>query len=176
MTTNYLPFKLIFSVIFLFLSLTFRLTPAKTSDPRKAQKMDNVNPYDVFCSYSWRDRAAVEAVAQALQRRGLKVFLDRWYLVPGRPWPQALEEILASCRAVAVFVGPQGLGDWQQREAYLALNRKDITAVIPVLLPGADPALGFLSLHTWVDLRQGLDDPLSLAILHKAIRGEPPGI
>ena len=76
---------------------------------------------------------------------------------------------------MAVFVGPQGLGDWQQREAYLALNRKDSTAVIPVLLPGADPALGFLSLHTWVDLRQGLDDPLSLEILHEAIRGEPPG-
>ena len=137
--------------------------------------MDNVTPYDVFCSYSWRDRTAVEAVAQALQRQGLKVFLDRWYLVPGRAWPRALEEILASCRAVAVFVGPQGLGDWQQREAYLALNRKDTTPVIPVLLPGADPALGFLSLHTWVDLRPGLDDPLSLEILHQAIRGEPPG-
>ena len=87
--------------------------------------MGDMNPYDVFCSYSWRERTAVEAVAQVLQRRGLRVFLDRWYLMPGRPWPQALEEILASCRAVAVFVGPQALGPWQLREAYLALNRKD---------------------------------------------------
>ena len=82
------------------------------------------DPYDVFFSYHWRDHAAVEAVAQALHRQGLKVFLDRWYLVPGRSWPQALEEALTSCRAVAVFVGPEGLGPWQQRENYLALSRR----------------------------------------------------
>ena len=42
-----------------------------------------VNPatsFDVFFSYHWRDHAPVEAVARALTERGLRVFLDRWYL------------------------------------------------------------------------------------------------
>jgi WD40 repeat protein len=139
---------------------------------------DPITRYDGFLSYNWRDHAAVETVAHALRNRGLTVFLDRWYLVPGRPWHQALEEILGTCRAVAVFLGPYGMGPWQQREKGLALNRqaRDLTfPVIPVLLPGADPALGFLSLNTWVDLRTGLDNPLLLSVLTAAMRGDPPG-
>ena len=57
---------------------------------------DTVPTYDVFLSYNWREHAAVEAIARALRDRELRVFLDRWYLVPGRPWPQALEGSLDS--------------------------------------------------------------------------------
>jgi hypothetical protein len=137
-----------------------------------------VAQHDVFLSYHWRDHGAVEAVARQLRQDGLTVFLDRWYLVPGRPWPQALEAVLHACHAVAVFLGPHGMGPWRQREKDLALDRQahDPTfPVIPVLLPSADPALGFLGLNTWVDLRARLDDPRSLAVLVAAVRGEAPG-
>jgi hypothetical protein len=79
----------------------------------------------------------------------------------GRPWPEALEQVLGTCRAAAVFVGPGEMGPWQQREKYLALERqaRDGTfPVIPVLLPRADPVLGFLGQNTWVDLRERPDD------------------
>ncbi len=100
---------------------------------------------DVFLSYNWRDRTAVEVVARALEGRGVSVFLDRWYLTPGRPWQEILEEKTTTCGAVAVFVGPEGLGRWQQREKELALDRQTRDAafrVIPVLLPGAEPVAG----------------------------------
>ena len=134
--------------------------------------------FDVFLSYHWRDHARVEAVAHWLRDNGLKVFLDRWYLAAGRPWPQALEQALGTCRAAAVFVGPGEMGPWQQREKYLALERQGRDAgfpVIPVLLPQADPVLGFLGQNTWVDLRERPDDPARLALLLAAIRGERPG-
>jgi hypothetical protein len=70
------------------------------------------------------------------------------------------------------------MGPWQQREAYLALERQGREArfpVIPVLLPGAEPALGFLGQQTWVDLRTAPGDSVLLEILAGAIRGEPPG-
>src|SRR5215831_15307920 len=107
----------------------------------------------VFLSYHWQDRATVEAVARGLQQRGTRLFLDRWYLVGGQPWQSTLQGILGSCQAVAVFIGPQGLGSWQQRESELALDRQAHERgfpVIPVLLPGAEPPLGFLKLNTWV--------------------------
>jgi hypothetical protein len=134
--------------------------------------------YDAFLSYHWRDHTVVESIARRLQDQGVTVFLDRWYLVPGRPWPQALEDVLHDCRAVVVFLGPNSMGPWQQREINLALDRQARNPsfpVIPVLLPNADPALGFLGLNTWVDLRAGLEEPLSLAVLTAAVRGEPPG-
>ncbi len=134
--------------------------------------------FDVFLSYHWRDREPVERIARSLRDQGLKPFLDRWYLVPGRPWPQVLEQTLVSCRAVAVCIGPGDMGPWQTRESNFALDRQGRNAdfpVIPVLLPGSDPVLGFLSQNTWVDLRQGTDDPGLLSLLAGAIRGEAPG-
>ena len=136
------------------------------------------NQFDVFLSYHWRDREPVERIARALRDQGLKPFLDRWYLVPGKPWPQALEEALASCHAVAICIGPGDMGPWQTRESNFALERqgrKTDFPVIPVLLPGSDPVLGFLGQNTWVDLRQDTANPGLLSMLAGAIRGEAPG-
>jgi tetratricopeptide (TPR) repeat protein/energy-coupling factor transporter ATP-binding protein EcfA2 len=140
-----------------------------------------MSSFDVFLSYHWRDHAQVEALAQRLRGASVHPFLDRWYLAPGTNWVSALETTLANCKAVAVCVGAE-MGPWQQREQYSALDRQ-VTAersgglfpVIPVLLPGSEPPLGFLHQHTWVDLRQSLDDPVRFEILVKAIRGEAPG-
>jgi len=135
--------------------------------------------YDVFLSYNSRDGAVVEALAQRLRAAGLMPFLDRWYLTPGRLWPQELEQTLGRSRACAVLLGPHGLGAWQMREMYAALDRQarePAFPVIPVLLPnwsGFVPT--FLNLNTWVDLRQGADDHAALYRLQQAIRGEPPG-
>jgi hypothetical protein len=139
--------------------------------------MNATAEFDVFLSYNTLNHMAVERLAGALKERSLTVFLDRWELVPGRSWPDALERHLGRCRSAAVVLGPAGMGPWQQREHYLALDRqaRDTSfAVIPVLLPNADLALGFLALHTWVDLRGGIDDAQTLDLLAAAIRGEPP--
>jgi Novel STAND NTPase 1/TIR domain/FHA domain len=133
--------------------------------------------YDLFVSYHWRDREAVEMVARELRDRGLKIFLDRWYLVPGQSWIAALEKVLGECTAAAVFLGPFGMGRWQQREMERALDRQAQDGrfpVIPILLAGSDPALGFLGLNTWVDLRQG-STPDMIEVLVRAARGQPPG-
>jgi energy-coupling factor transporter ATP-binding protein EcfA2 len=133
--------------------------------------------FDVFFSYSTRDHAAVERVARSLHERGIRVFLDRWYLAAGQPWPQALEQTLAACNALAVFVGADGLGPWQQRERDHALDRQGREPgfpVIPVLLSRADPALGFLKLNTWVDLSAGVTDE-AVGILTAAIRRQAHG-
>ena len=65
------------------------------------------------------------------------------------------------CRAVAVFLGADGLGPWQQRERDLALDRQGREPgfpVIPVLLTRSRSGLGFLKLNTWVDLSAGVAD------------------
>lgn len=102
--------------------------------------------HDVFFSYHGPDREAVTAVAHALRKERIRVFLDQWYLVPGRLWPQELERIIGSCRSMAIFVGPNGLGPWQQREKALALSRhahQPEFPIIVVLLPSAESPPGF---------------------------------
>jgi hypothetical protein len=134
---------------------------------------------DIFLSYNSTDHSRVEDIARRLRDKGLEPFLDRWYLPPGMRWRSTLEETLSSCKAVAIFVGSSEMGSWQQREVDVALDlqsRSPNLPVIPVLLPGCEPPLGFLRQLTWVDLRsQPLDLDRGIAILLKAARGEPPG-
>jgi WD40 repeat protein len=133
--------------------------------------------YDLFLSYNSADHGIVGNIARRLRDAGLKPFLDRWYLAPGVRWRPQLEQILSSCKAVAIFVGPDEMGSWQQREVDVALDLQSKTPnfpVIPVLLPGCEPPLGFLRQLTWVDLRsQVLEE--GIPILAKAARGKPPG-
>lgn len=140
--------------------------------------------YDVFLSHNSTDREAVEIIARRLREEAQLVpFLDRWHLVPGEPWQEALEEALDVSRTCAVFLGPAGLGTWENEEMRAAL---DIRAgrpgyrVISVLLPGARfPKQGrlprFLARLTWVDFRPGLDDARALHELASGIQGVAPG-
>src|SRR6201987_4471921 len=134
--------------------------------------------YDVFLSYNSADHDVEEDIARKLRDDGLEPFLDRWYLAPGARWRSKLEDTLSSCRAVAIFVGSGEMGSWQQREVDVALdlqNRSPNLPVIPVLLPGCEPPVGFLRQLTWVDLRTQTQG-LGIAILARAARGEAPGL
>ena len=134
---------------------------------------------DLFLSYHSPDHGLVHTIRELLEARGIATFLDRENLVAGLPWPHALEEALRSVRAVAVFIGPDGLGLWQKREMGFALDRQvqeekagRAFPVIPVLLPGADATPGFLFLNTWVDLRRDFTAPEALDALALAVRDE----
>src|SRR5271165_3487185 len=110
--------------------------------------------YDLFLSYNSTDHVAVKDIADRLREVGLEPFLDRWYLVPGMRWRPELEKALGSCKAVAIFVGKDQMGPWQQREVDVALDlqaKNPDLPVIPVLLPDSEPPLGFLHQLTWVD-------------------------
>jgi WD40 repeat protein len=137
--------------------------------------------YDVFLSYSRADAAAAETLRERLAQIGLRPFLDRNGLPAGQPWQPWLEQIVGSCRAQVVLLGPAGVGSWQHREIQLGLDRQagSQTAsfpVLPILLPGlhdSDVPLGrFLGLNTWIDLRQGLDDPEGLQRLLAGVQGK----
>lgn len=137
--------------------------------------MPTPSAYDAFLSYNSLDHVVVERVAKELGARQCKCFVDRWYLQPGRDWVEALERALSSSRSVAMFIGPHEMGRWQQRERAWALDqlagRSDFP-VIPVLLPGCKPPLGFVKQLMWIDLRNDPTDTSQLDALAAAIRGE----
>ncbi|MEA2603262.1 MAG: hypothetical protein QOF89_4254 [Acidobacteriota bacterium] len=136
--------------------------------------------YDVFLSHASPDKPAVEELARRLKHRKLKPFLDKWHLVPGEPWQEALEEALKRSRTFVVFLGPSGIRPWQNEEMRTALAtraRDKNRRVIPVLLPDAlmpEDLPPFLARLTWVDFRGGLDDPQALHRLVCGIKGIPP--
>ena len=136
--------------------------------------------YDVFLSYSQVDKPAVETLARRLRDEDeLRVFFDRWELVPGTHWQSALEEALRASRVCVVFIGSGSLGPWPSEEMRVALSQRvaaEPKRVIPVLLPGAEKEAvpGFLQQRTWVDFRAGLEDEVAYQRLVAGIQGVAP--
>ena len=117
--------------------------------------------YDAFLSYNSLDRAVVEELAARLRAKGLKLFLEVWELLPGREFQPGLARGLMESTTCVAFLGPNGVGPWQDQEIQVAIDRrvrdKDFH-VIPVLLPGAErprrkkvAQLEFLINASWVE-------------------------
>jgi hypothetical protein len=125
--------------------------------------------YDVFLCYNSQDRSAVKAIDKRLKEQGILPWLDEWELRPGLPWQKALEEQIENIKAAAVFIGPDGMGPWQEREQDTFLRQfvKRECPVIPVILQGCKKAPklpAFLEGMTWVDFRKKAPDPLDQLI------------
>jgi hypothetical protein len=133
--------------------------------------------YDVFICHSSRDKQYVITIAEKLKERGILPWLDIWEIRPGTRWQRELQKNLKSIKSVAVFVGPQGAGPWQELEVESILQQfaRRKCPIIPVVLEGRQgrPRLpAFLDLWHMVDMRQRDPDPFEQLIW--GITGEKP--
>lgn len=120
-------------------------------------KKEKAGKFDVFLCHNSQDKPEVMRVGRRLKDRGILPWLDEWNVRPGFSWLKAMETQINNINSVAVFVGKNDFGPWQQREIYAFLQQfvKRDCPVIPVILPGCEqppdlpPLLGDLR---WVDL------------------------
>jgi hypothetical protein len=137
---------------------------------------EEVEEYDVFLSYNWRDKDAVRAIAEQLRNRGLRPWMDERQLRPGLPWQPTLEDIIARVPAAAVIIGTER-GPWQTREIHVFIQQcvGRGCAIVPVLLPDAntDDLPVFLQGLTWVNLAAPESDPIDQLVW--GITGQQPG-
>ena len=137
--------------------------------------------YDVFLSHSHEDAEYVEKVAQRLEdESSFRVWLDKWVLTPGIPWQQGIATGLNKTHCCAVFLGKTVPKGWFRNEIERALNRQaeeEGFRVLAVLLPGSDEKTinQFVSLRTWVDFRNGIDNEHEFHKLTCAIKNVAPG-
>ena len=75
-------------------------------------------PYDVFLSYSAKDKAVVRPLAERLRQDGLTVWFDEWVLKPGDSIPAKIEAGLEHSRVLVLCMSANAFGsDWAQLEA-----------------------------------------------------------
>jgi hypothetical protein len=122
--------------------------------------------FGVFLCHNSQDKPFIRIIANELKERKITTWLDEEQLPPGMPWQDELEGQINKINSVAVFVGRNGLGPWQQNEirAFLSEFIGRGCPVIPVILPDAQtiPELPiFLKQRTWVDLRKDFQDGLA---------------
>ncbi len=141
--------------------------------------------HKTFLSHNSGDKPVVEKIARWLEdEANIQVWLDKWHLIPGDPWQEEIEKALDECECCVVFLGPNGIGPWQNEEMRTALDKrvseKNIR-VVPVLLPGAfkeekeSDLPRFLRRLTWVKLHTDWHEDEVLHRLECGIKGIPPG-
>ena len=93
----------------------------------------------VFLSYTVKDRAVAEQIADALTRRGLQVVRDETALVAGSDVKAELTQALnQSAAVVPVLSGNSTRNTWVERELQTALH--EVPLRFPVLLDSAGRA------------------------------------
>ena len=125
--------------------------------------------YDVFLCHNAKDRPQVTAIGEQLKELGILPWLDIWEIRPGMRWPRELQRRIKSVKSAAVFIGPRGVGPWQEVEAETILREfiRRNRPIIPVILKGRSgtPRLPpFLSSWHMVDMRKEDPDPLEQLI------------
>ena len=159
-------------------------TPAQGALPLRPRLPAGDQPkpghFDVFLSHKGSDKPAARQLDALLRARGLLVWFDERELIPGRPWQEALEEILRTVRAVAVLIDKDGWGPWHKMEMRSSLSQfaSRGMSVIPVLLPGAPKdfqlSTTFLGEFHAVDFREDGLTKEKLDALHRGITDEGP--
>ena len=141
--------------------------------------------YDVFLSHSHVDADWVESLAKRLEdEHEIRPWLDRWVLIPGKPWQREMARGLEHATSCAVCLGRGTPRGWFENEIEKALNRQTKDGgfrVIPVLVPGANVELvetlqeTFLDLNTWVDFGTHAEPDRAYHLLACGVKGVPPG-
>jgi hypothetical protein len=137
--------------------------------------------FDAFMSHSHRDADWVEKLAERLEdEHGLTIWLDKWIIVPGQPFQQAMARGIEQAKCCIVCISEHTPDGWFKREIEKALHRQTHISsfgVIPVLLPNAKSVNvnDFLELNSRVDFRDGRDPAEALYRLACGVKGIPPG-
>jgi hypothetical protein len=134
--------------------------------------------FDVFLAHSGADKDLVRPIGEWLKERGILPWLDEWEVPPFVSWQDELQKAIPRMKAAAVFVGPSGVGPWQDIEikAFLSEFAKRKLRMGLVLLPGCPekPEVPlFMKIFNRVDFRKDTPDPWGQLVW--GITGERPG-
>lgn len=157
------------------------ILPRAPAAMRKAAPATHFDPtlrfagYDVFLSAGEADQDIAHALADALGREGITVFVDPSALTPGVQIAEATTQALHHSRHLLVCAGGRGVSVWQKREIELARSSNQPIRILPVLLPGADQDIFSLSLRgvadmQVVDLHAWPEDSAAFANLVQVLR------
>ncbi len=101
--------------------------------------------YDIFLSYSTKDRDRLVPLVTALEQQGWSVFWDHRSVGIGDEWREVIEAAVCQCRCVVVAWSNESLkSKWVKEEATEGGNRK---VLLPIRIDDVLPPFGFREIH-----------------------------
>ena len=112
--------------------------------------------FDIFVSYSSKDKVVTDALVSALENSGLRCWVAPRDIKPGADWGDSIIEAINRCKIVLlIFSGNSNQSKHVRDEIYYALSEEKI--ILPFRIENLDPTgamrLHLSSLH-WLDAYQ----------------------
>lgn len=120
-------------------------------------------PFDAFLIYNEQE-TDVDPLAEALRRRGLKIYFFRTDVSPGQSFQDIEDAALANARCVIIVLGPSGWGPSQLPLASKAIEMGKVSfpVIVGQVPDGAlDEINGHLRYHLYIDLSTNFDSGIS---------------
>jgi TIR domain-containing protein/CHAT domain-containing protein/dynein-related subfamily AAA family protein len=147
--------------------------------------MDQDFKYDVYFSYSNKDKPTALELAERLNRDGVRVWIDEWGISPGDDWVRKIDEAIIQSRAMIMAISKNSLESPRVQDEWLTAfdnsQRDPRRRIIPLRLD--DSALrGWLAKLSYVDWTGQSEDQykrLLDACRPSAAEGggtQPPGV
>ena len=122
----------------------------------------------VFLCHASQDKGVVNYIASALREEGIDYWLDTEQIHVGEDFIQRIEEGIAECRFIAVFLSSNFVlyGPWAKQEYKIALDKQiklNHTSLLPILIEDCDiPSM--LSTRHYADMREDKEKGLQQLI------------
>jgi hypothetical protein len=117
--------------------------------------------YDVFLSYSSKDKKTVHDLAERLKKDGLRVWLDAWAIKPGDSIPLKIQHGVEQSRTLLMCMSPAYFdSEWGKVEHLTLLFRDPTNAqrrFIPLLIEDCNPP-DIIAQFAHIDWRMRTDD------------------
>ena len=94
-------------------------------------------PVNVFFSYHREDQTDVKIVFDIVESffwSAVRPWMDQQELTPADHWVNELIDEIENMNAAFVFIGPNGIGNYQEKEIKAIMEHK--CPMVPVILPG----------------------------------------
>lgn len=109
--------------------------------------MENTNyKYDIFISYSRKDKSVAEQICTSLQNQGISFFIDRKGIGGGMEFPAVLAEAIQESHIILFLASENSYGSkFTTKEITFAFNEKPTGTLLPYIIDGSTlpPALRF---------------------------------
>ena len=114
-------------------------------------------PFDVFISYSQKDRACAEAVCGRLEQAGVPCWIAPRNINPGADWAESIIGALSTCRVMVVIFSTSANSSPQVRREVQRAFEKGLT-VMPFRIENVQPSASleyYMGSVHWLDAFAG---------------------
>lgn len=128
--------------------------------------------WDVFISYSSKDRPRVQRLVERLREKGVAVWWDDGNLPPGQRWDDEIERGLNESSKVVILWSEASIQSEEVKdEAYLA---RDLGKALPVRIENVRPPYRFLRIQGFDLIHEPLYEAPIFPRFVDAVRGKGP--